>query len=475
MIVPMFAGGGYRGALALLGLAFVALSTPQSFKELSVARKLAGMAGGLAIGAFLIVVSNFVPKGPYLLYAGLLTTATAVIWRRRRSSAGSDASWPLTVIFFAMLPATANVAGHWGGVEALPGALLSLSILSLPLAAAFVMKRPLWPAGIAEHARLVAAGAATAGVVAAVLGGAYIGDRFSTTEKDLHGRLRHWEQSLSMLQSPGDILFGKGLGRFPANYFFAAPDSAFPGTYRITNEDGNGLLSLTGGNYSISFGDILRVTQRIDGGSVGPFDVRLRVRAKTDAGIYLEVCDRHLIYPENCIIQHVIIKAEPDSWQPVALRMEGQFSGRARTFRTFAIGLLTQRGAVAVDDIELSTVADGNLLSNGDFTQGGNRWFMTSDRDHLPWHAKNLMVNLLFDQGAVGLGLFLLLSAAAFWRTSFGRAHEHPLAPYLAASLLGFWIVGIFDSLIDAPRIAFLYYVLCLHALVLNGPKGNAA
>ena len=261
------------------------------------------MAGGLAIGAFLIVVSNFVPKGPYLLYAGLLTMATAIIWRKRRSSAGSDESWPLTVIFFAMLPATANVAGHWGGVEALPGALLSLSILSLPLAAAFVMKRPLWPAGIAEHARLVAAGAATAGVVAAVLGGAYIGDRFSTTEKDLHGRLRHWEQSLSMLQSPGDILFGKGLGRFPANYFFAAPDSAFPGTYRITNEDGNGLLSLTGGNYSISFGDILRVTQRIDRGFVGPFDVRLRVRAKTDAGIYLEVCDRHLIYPENCIIQ----------------------------------------------------------------------------------------------------------------------------------------------------------------------------
>ena len=100
---------------------------------------------------------------------------------------------------------------------------------------------------------------------------------------------------------------------------------------------------------------------------------------------------------------------------------------------------------------------------------------MTSDRDHLPWHAKNLMVNLLFDQGAVGLGLFLLLSAAAFWRTSFGRAREHPLAPYLAASLLGFWIVGIFDSLIDAPRVAFLYYVLCLYALILNGPKGATA
>ena len=63
MIAPMFSGGGYRGVLTLLGLAFVALSTPQSFRELQVARKLAGMAGGLTIGAFLIVASNY-PEGP---------------------------------------------------------------------------------------------------------------------------------------------------------------------------------------------------------------------------------------------------------------------------------------------------------------------------------------------------------------------------------------------------------------------------
>lgn len=472
MIAPMFAGGGYRGVLALLGVAFITLSLPPPFKSLSVARKFAGMAGGLVIGALLIVGSNFVPKGPYLLHLGLLTVAAAILLRNRQSPAGSGAAWLLTAIFFAMLPATANVAGHWGGVEALPGALLAMSILGLLLTVALMVKRPLWPTGIAEHLRLVATGAAITGLIAAVLGGAYIGDRFSTTEKDLQGRFRHWEQTLAILHSPGDVLFGKGLGRFPANYFFAAPDSAFPGTYRITNDERNGLLSLTGGNYSISFGDILRVTQRIDGSSVGPFDVRLRVRAKNDIAIYLEVCDRHLIYPENCVIQHVIVKGNPDAWQPVTLRMEGKFSSPARTFRTFAIGLLTQRGAAEVDDIALSTATDGDLLSNGDFSQGGNRWFMTSDRNHLPWHAKNLMVNLLFDQGAVGLGLFLLLSVAAFWCTAFGRARKHPLAPYIAASLLGFWIVGIFDSLIDAPRVAFVYYLLCLYALILNGPKG---
>ncbi len=475
IFAPMFAGGGYRGVFALLGLTFVALSLPPNFRELTATRKVVSVGCGFAIGALLVVASNFVAKGPYLLHAGLLAISAAIIFRKRQSPSGSGMAWWLTVTFCAMLPATANVAGHWGGIEALPGALLALTILAIPLLVALVIKHPLWPTSIVEHARLVAVGAATAGLVAAILGGAYIGERFSTTDTDLQGRFWHWEQSLAMLQTPGDYLFGKGLGRFPANNFFASPDNAYPGSYRIGVEGGNVLLSLRGGNYSISLGDMLRVTQRIDRDSIGPFDIKLRVRAKTDAMLYLEVCDRHLLYPENCLIQHVPLKADPDTWQPLALKMEGDFSAPARTFRAFAIGLLSQRGAVDVDDIVLATTAADNLLSNGDFSRGGNRWFMTSDRNHLPWHAKSLTVHLLFDQGAIGFGLFLLLSTAAFWRTAFGGARKHPLAPYVAASLLGFWVVGVFDSLIDAPRIAFLYYLICLYSFTFGGAKQATA
>lgn len=475
MIAPMFSGGGYRGVIALLGLTFVGLSLPSSFQALTFARKVAGITCGLVVGTVLIIVSNFFPKGPYLLHAGLLAISAAIFFRKWRSPANSDIAWQLTVTFCAMLPTTLNVAGHWGGVEAIPGALLALTILAIPLVAALVIKHPLWPTSIVEHARLVAVGAATAGLVAAILGGPYIGERFSTTDTDLQGRFRHWQQSLAMLQTPGDYLFGKGLGRFPANNFFASPDNAYPGSYRIGFEGGNGLLSLRGGNYSISFGDILRVTQRIDRGYIGPFHIKLRVRARTDAVLYLEVCDRHLLYPKNCLIQHVPLKADPDSWQTLELEMEGEFSGPAKTFRAFAIGLLSQRGAVDVDDIVLATTTTDNLLSNGDFSQGGNRWFVTSDRNHLPWHAKSLTVNLLFDQGAIGFGLFLLLSTAAFWRTAFGGAREHPLAPYVAASLLGFWVVGVFDSLIDAPRVAFLYFLICLYSFTLGGAKQATA
>ena len=76
------------------------------------------------------------------------------------------------------------------------------------------------------------------------------------------------------------------------------------------------------------------------------------------------------------------------------------------------------------------------------------------------------MLNVLFDQGIVGLALFLILVGGALWRLFF-VAYRHTDAPYLASALIGFLIVGIFDSLLDVPRVAFLFYLLLLIALLL--------
>ena len=63
----------------------------------------------------------------------------------------------------------------------------------------------------------------------------------------------------------------------------------------------------------------------------------------------------------------------------------------------------------------------GELLGNGDFQHGNDRWFFTSDRHHLPWHAKNLWLHVYFEQGVLGLLIFsallvfaLLLGAGQF-------------------------------------------------------------
>lgn len=272
-----------------------------------------------------------------------------------------------------------------------------------------------------------------------------------------------------MLQTSGDIAFGKGLGRFPANYYFAIPNGEFPGTYQVKKEDGNSSLSLVAPRHPLSFGDPLRISQRLGFDSQGPFMVDLKVKAKTDVAVQVEVCEKHLLYSESCAIGGVTIKANNNEWQPVHIQLEDvTLSGGpwyAPRFKMFSLAIMNQSGAADLDDVVLTSFGGANLLVNGGFTNEMQHWFFTSDRDHMPWHAKNLLVNILFDQGTVGLVLFLMLTVCALWRLNLGSAKHHELSPYLTAAIVGFLAVGMFDSLTDVPRLAFLYYLLILNAL----------
>ena len=58
----------------------------------------------------------------------------------------------------------------------------------------------------------------------------------------------------------------------------------------------------------------------------------------------------------------------------------------------------------------------------------------------------------------------VLCAAFGAWLASL-----HPLAPAIAGSLAGFVMVGLFDSLVDVPRDAFVFYFLLLQALTLHG------
>ena len=112
-----------------------------------------------------------------------------------------------------------------------------------------------------------------------------------------------------------------------------------------------------------------------------------------------------------------------------------------------------------------------DLLVNGDFSAELSHWFMTSDRNHLPWHIKNVFANVALDQGLVGLALWSALVFGALARVTLGTARTHPLAPGIAGGLAGFLAVGIFDSLLDVPRVAFLFYFLVLLGLTLKTPR----
>jgi hypothetical protein len=121
---------------------------------------------------------------------------------------------------------------------------------------------------------------------------------------------------------------------------------------------------------------------------------------------------------------------------------------------------------VDVDNVRLLDDQGRDLIANGDFERGGDDWFFKAG-DHLPWHVKNLWVHLLFEQGWVGLILFNVILLVSLGRLARAGWQGNSRAYVLLAALAGLLTVGMFDSLLDAPRLATL---LCLLVLVGLNP-----
>ena len=504
--VLVFGGGGYRGLLALLGVMALLLVMPASLWLPSPAQRVTGLLMGALMAAVLTgagwSVAMAVPKAAYVQYVLAFVVA---VWLRSRDKPGVAQpvyACLVTASWFWLLGCMAVVAGDWGGDLGLSNALLALLLLGLlwPL---FWLCAPLWPlvdqggrgpraAGDRpegrewrewRHRSLLFTGLLMASAVIASLGGGdYVRDRAASWKEDLHLRQAHWKQGLALLDTRQEWLLGQGAGRFVANHFFAGPITQHTGDYRLKAESGGGApyLVLTGGKHQLGYGELFRVSQRIaapDAAASGPVQLAVRVRAPQDAVLHVEVCEKQLLYIENCLSKTLPVKAQPDgAWQSgsVDLGRATPMGGSwyAPRFVTFSIAVDTTGGVLELASLNLTDGRGHALLANGDFSHQLAHWFFSSDRYHLPWHIKNLGLHVLFEQGLVGLALLGALLLMALLRLAFGRGREHALAPALAASLVGFLVVGLFDSLLDAPRIAFIFYTVLLFSMGLRAVPG---
>ncbi len=127
---------------------------------------------------------------------------------------------------------------------------------------------------------------------------------------------------------------------------------------------------------------------------------------------------------------------------------------------------------MSITDIQLIDSHGTDIIANGDFAQGGDRWFFVSDFEHLAWHTKNLYLHVYFEQGFFGLGLFLLMNGVAIYLLCAQLVRGQNFAIPILSSLAGFLVVGFFGSIVDNPRIALLYFLILFLALLL--PKGTA-
>ena len=193
--------------------------------------------------------------------------------------------------------------------------------------------------------------------------------------------------------------------------------------------------------------------------------------------LHVEVCEKHLLYNSTCVVKQVAIRGGPSEWQKITVDLSGNQPGRGEWYApklvAFSIAVETRGGSVKLDNLTLRDGVGTDLLNNGNFADGLAHWFSSSDSHHMPWHIKSLFFNTMFDEGLIGLTVLSLLVLVAIFRLTVGSARNHPLAAAILGSLIGFLVVGAFDSLIDVPRLASLFYLVLMIGLMTRVPAPN--
>lgn len=456
------------------------------------------LAVGVATALGLTAVAIVCERGGYpgLLNFSTPYRSTGLFWEMHVGGAALDGFLALSIPFVAYLLARARNLSHWTLAAALAvvagyaclttfsrgvylGIALSLVVLS---AACSASRGRALLVGTREHS--AAAGEPWRAVanrvlivvlvfeVLAVFGfGDFMGMRLASGERDLGGRVRHWRESLSLLRTPSELLLGRGLGRFPANYSQSVPGRAMPGRLQWIEEGGEGHLRIYRPQHGARSRGAFELLQRVPAPTDGNYALAMDLRAPEWASLRVALCHKHLLYAASCV--QVPLTVPPgDEWQRITLavaaplRASGAWSMPGLGF--FSLRPEGPAEFIEVDNLSMVDAQGKQMLANGDFSAGMAHWFFAGSHYFVPWHVDSLFVETLVDQGVIGLLLLLVLVAMAVRNLLQGPGSRHTLAPYLLAALAGGLVVGVFSSLLDMPRCAFLFYLLLCCALFLD-------
>lgn len=289
-----------------------------------------------------------------------------------------------------------------------------------------------------------------------ILKGPFTQARLAQTGGDLGIRLAHWSDALR-LRDPGwsTALFGMGLGRYPETHYWRSSENR-AATYRLAAEGDNTYLRL-------GYGSPLYLEQFVTIRPQRSYALSLNARsAQAGAHVTVSLCEKWLLTSARCVFKSIVI-TEGGRWQPLHVLLSSADVGSGPWYRARPVKLslftASAQVAVDVDDLRLRDAAGDDLLRNGDFAQGLDRWFFSVDNDR-PWHIWSLPIQVLFDQGWLGVIALALIVALAIWRSAGAAWRGDTLAGALLAASLGFLAISSLDSLVDSPRLLLLFLLL---------------
>ena len=298
--------------------------------------------------------------------------------------------------------------------------------------------------------------------------GGFARERILQSEGDAHVRFEHWASVLKLRQ-PGWLttVFGMGLGSYPrANFVNSVVSREKRAFWSIEHEQGNWFLRLQS-TRPVYFEQIMNIAPATT------YTVTLKVRSLEAGAVRIMLCERGYYDSRNC--RDALTTAGAEGWRTEQLTIDsGKLASRPVWDRPLTKLVVEQIGeqTVDIDDLTLTAPGGSNLVNNGDFSRGLDRWWFT-DGDHLAWHAKNSWVASLFEQGQFGLVTLLSLSTLLVLALVRKKISTSYTACASLASVAGFFVISIVDSLLDAPRLSVMVGMSAAAGLFSKGEQAR--
>jgi hypothetical protein len=305
-------------------------------------------------------------------------------------------------------------------------------------------------------------------------GGTRMQDRLGQVSEDSQTRISHWLETLRLMEGDWrDYVFGMGFGTYPRIYYLDANSPETKSSYRISGDATRDWLELGAADFNI--------TQKIPMQPNTHYQLGFLMRSSSaSGGIDVKLCPKYIVisdrYTPNCL-RFSIAAESPGRWVRKTLAFD---SGRlgADVPAYWPITLMFNNGGI-VPPVQLTdiSISDGrnNIVANGDFAHGMDRWILISDFEHLAWHIKDVYLEIFFETGAIGLALYLLTMSVAFVRAFSSARRQDPIGLAALGALAAFSVVGVVGSLLDNPRPALLFFILLFWTLCAERPNPRDA
>jgi len=298
----------------------------------------------------------------------------------------------------------------------------------------------------------------------------FLRSRLSSILPDFDARLANWKTAFEPQEasSPIQWLLGHGSGCYPRTQFELNKDTA-PSNLILKKEREDNVLR-------IESRSTLYVGQKITVDRTKPIHCEVKWRAKDGNGsVSFGLCEKVILYSLDCADIKSQTWTDADGWRI----SKGEFQpGPSQS-------LASQIGWVPVDlafscsqpcqTIEIASVRliddqGTQLVTNPSFQQGLNRWYLSDDQ-HLGWRIENEFIASWFDGGVLRM---LTVIGFFFWsllKELRNSIHGVRISPFFATIHCLTMLSFVFDTPLQAPRLASLAYLLAFLSLE-SSPRG---